>query len=110
MAVVIVMGAQCTGRAAGEQTFPGAGVDRTTSVHHDHPLWTAAGRCTDNLTEWRMLYWALVFLVLAIIAAIFGFGGIAASAAGIAKILFVLFLVVFAVSLVANTLRGRRAL
>ena len=31
-----------------------------------------------------MLYWALVFFVVAILAAIFGFGGIAAGAAGIA--------------------------
>ena len=33
-----------------------------------------------------MLYWALVFLVVALIAAIFGFGGIAGAAAGIAKL------------------------
>jgi uncharacterized membrane protein YtjA (UPF0391 family) len=35
-----------------------------------------------------MLYWALVFLIVAIIAAIFGFGGVAVAAAGIAKLLF----------------------
>ncbi|MGA8154016.1 MAG: DUF1328 family protein [Terriglobales bacterium] len=35
-----------------------------------------------------MLYWALVFLVVALVAAIFGFGGIALAAAGIAKFLF----------------------
>ena len=40
-----------------------------------------------------MLYWAIVFFVIAIVAAIFGFGGIAAGAAGIAKILFVIFLI-----------------
>jgi uncharacterized membrane protein YtjA (UPF0391 family) len=47
-----------------------------------------------------MLYWALMFLILALIAAVFGFGGIALVSAGIAKILFFLFLVLFLVSLV----------
>ncbi len=51
-----------------------------------------------------MLYYALVFLVLAIIAAVLGFGGVAVISAGIAKILFFLFLIAFVVSLVV----GRR--
>ena len=50
-----------------------------------------------------MLYYAVVFLVIALIAALFGFGGIAAGAAGIAKILFI----VFAVLAVATFLFGR---
>ena len=45
-----------------------------------------------------MLYWALVFLIVAIIAAIFGFGGVAVAAAGIAKLLFFIFLVVFIIT------------
>ncbi len=49
-----------------------------------------------------MLYYAVVFFVLAIIAGVFGFGGIAAGAAGIGKILFVGFLVVAIVSLFAG--------
>jgi uncharacterized membrane protein YtjA (UPF0391 family) len=52
-----------------------------------------------------MLYWALVFLVVALVAALFGFGGIAAGAAGIAKILFFVFLVLFIVSLIAGGVR-----
>jgi uncharacterized membrane protein YtjA (UPF0391 family) len=44
--------------------------------------------------ETKMLYYAVVFFVIALIAALFGFGGIAAGAAGIAKILFVVFLIV----------------
>jgi uncharacterized membrane protein YtjA (UPF0391 family) len=40
-----------------------------------------------------MLYYAVVFFVVALIAAVFGFSGIAAGAAGVAKILFVLFLI-----------------
>jgi uncharacterized membrane protein YtjA (UPF0391 family) len=52
-----------------------------------------------------MLYYAVVFLVIALVAAIFGFTGVYLAAAGIAKILFFLFLVLFLVSL----LFGRRA-
>jgi uncharacterized membrane protein YtjA (UPF0391 family) len=50
-----------------------------------------------------MLYWAVVFLVVAIIAALLGFGAISFAAAGIAKILFVLFLILFILSLVMNS-------
>jgi uncharacterized membrane protein YtjA (UPF0391 family) len=53
-----------------------------------------------------MLYWAVVFFIVAIIAAVFGFGGIAAGATTIAQVLFFVFLVVFVVSLVGG-LRGR---
>jgi uncharacterized membrane protein YtjA (UPF0391 family) len=54
-----------------------------------------------------MLYYALVFLIVAVVAAVFGFGGISVAAAGIAKILFFVFLVAFLVSaLVGVTRRG----
>jgi uncharacterized membrane protein YtjA (UPF0391 family) len=53
----------------------------------------------------RMLYWAVVFFIVAIVAAIFGFGGIAAGAASIAKILFVVFLILFILSLLFGGLR-----
>lgn len=53
-----------------------------------------------------MLYWAVVFLVIAIIAAVFGFGGIAVAATGIAKLLFFIFLVLFVISLIFHM--GRR--
>lgn len=46
-----------------------------------------------------MLYWTLVFLIIAIIAAVLGFGGIAFAAAGVAKILFFFFLIIFILSL-----------
>jgi uncharacterized membrane protein YtjA (UPF0391 family) len=52
-----------------------------------------------------MLWWALVFLIIAIIAAVFGFGQIAAGAAFIAKILFFVFLVLFIVSLIMHGVR-----
>ena len=55
-----------------------------------------------------MLYWALMFLIIAIIAGVLSFGGIAIAAAGIAKILFFVFLVVFIVMLITG-LMGRRS-
>ena len=52
-----------------------------------------------------MLYWSLLFLIVALVAAVFGFGGIASTAAGIAQILFVVAMVLFVVSLFANLTR-----
>jgi len=52
-----------------------------------------------------MLYWVIVFFVIAMIAAVFGFSGIYVAAAGIAKILFFIFLVLLVVSLLAGGLR-----
>jgi uncharacterized membrane protein YtjA (UPF0391 family) len=53
-----------------------------------------------------MLYWTLVFLVIALVAGLFGFGGIASTFAGIAKILFAIFLVLFVLFLVFGAVRG----
>jgi uncharacterized membrane protein YtjA (UPF0391 family) len=52
-----------------------------------------------------MLYYALVFLLIAILAAAFGFGGIAIAFAGVAKILFFVFIVLFLVSLITHVSR-----
>ena len=52
-----------------------------------------------------MVYWALMFLLVAFIAAVFGFTGIALAAAGIAKLLFFIFLVLFAITLVTHLTR-----
>ena len=52
-----------------------------------------------------MLYWSVVFLVIALIAAVFGFTGVYVAAAGIAKILFFVFLVLFILSLLTGTVR-----
>jgi uncharacterized membrane protein YtjA (UPF0391 family) len=54
-----------------------------------------------------MLYYALVFLLVALIAGALGFGFVAFAAAGIAKICFFIFLVMFVVSLFMHL--GRRA-
>jgi uncharacterized membrane protein YtjA (UPF0391 family) len=53
----------------------------------------------------KMLYYALVFLLIAIVAAVFGFGGVAVISAGIAKILFFVFIVLFLVSLITHMSR-----
>jgi uncharacterized membrane protein YtjA (UPF0391 family) len=54
-----------------------------------------------------MLYWAVVFFLIALVAGVLGFGGIAATSFGIAHILFVIFVVLFLVSLVMGLMRRR---
>jgi uncharacterized membrane protein YtjA (UPF0391 family) len=54
-----------------------------------------------------MLYWLVMFLVLAVVAGIFGFWIAATAIAGIARLLFYLFLIGLAVTAVMH-LRGRR--
>jgi len=50
-----------------------------------------------------MLYWSLLFFVVALIAGVLGFTGISEASAGIARVLFFVFLVIFAVSLIAGS-------
>lgn len=52
-----------------------------------------------------MLYYALVFFVLALVAGLLGFGGIASASVGIAKILFFIFIVLFLLSAVFGAVR-----
>jgi uncharacterized membrane protein YtjA (UPF0391 family) len=52
-----------------------------------------------------MLYWALIFLVVALIAGALGFGGIAGASAGIAQFIFFVFLVLLVVSVVMHLFR-----
>ena len=54
-----------------------------------------------------MLYYAVVFFVIAMIAGLFGFGVIATAAVGIAKIIFWIFIVLFVVSLIFGGVNGR---
>jgi uncharacterized membrane protein YtjA (UPF0391 family) len=68
-----------------------------------------AGAAVQGREEETMLYYALIFLVVALVAGILGFGGIAFAAAGIAKIFFFVFLVVFLVTLLMHFLRGNTA-
>jgi uncharacterized membrane protein YtjA (UPF0391 family) len=52
----------------------------------------------------NLLYWALIFLVVAIIAGALGFGKVAGAASDIARVLFFLFIVVFIVLLIMSLL------
>ena len=52
-----------------------------------------------------MLYWAVVFFIIALAAALFGFTGVEVAAAGVARILFLVFLVLFVVSLIGGIAR-----
>jgi uncharacterized membrane protein YtjA (UPF0391 family) len=56
-----------------------------------------------------MLYWALVFLVIALIAGLLGFTAIAGATYAIFKILFWVFLIIFLVSLLMG-FAGRKRL
>jgi len=67
------------------------------------PAATLTGHCGVIV----MLYYAVIFFVIALIAAIFGFTGLAAGAASIAKLLFFVFLIFAAVTFVFSLMRGR---
>jgi uncharacterized membrane protein YtjA (UPF0391 family) len=53
----------------------------------------------------NLLYYAIVFLVIALVAAALGFGGVAGTAMEGARLLFWVAIVIFVVMLVAGTLR-----
>jgi uncharacterized membrane protein YtjA (UPF0391 family) len=77
----------------------GSGIARITGTH------LTVG---DDHGRLPMLYWSVVFLVIALIAGAFGFGGVAGTAASIAQVFFTLFLIIFLVSLVMGiAVRGR---
>lgn len=52
-----------------------------------------------------MLYYAVVFFIIAIVAGLLGFGGIAVGASSIAQVLFFIFIVLFLVSLIGGLVR-----
>lgn len=65
----------------------------------DRAFWAILKEERNNI----MLYYAIVFLVVALIAAFLGFASLAGLAAGIAKTIFVVSLILFVVAL----FRGR---
>jgi uncharacterized membrane protein YtjA (UPF0391 family) len=58
------------------------------------------------LGEEEMVYWALMFLVLAIVLGAFGFPGLAVAASGIAKLLVFVFLLLFAMAFATHLSRS----
>jgi uncharacterized membrane protein YtjA (UPF0391 family) len=53
----------------------------------------------------NLLYWAVVFLVVALVAAVLGFGGLAGTAMEGARLLFWLAIAFFIISLVVGLVR-----
>ncbi len=53
----------------------------------------------------NLLYYAIVFLIVAVVAAVFGFGGVAGTAMEGAKLLFWVAIVLFVVMLIAGVVR-----
>ncbi len=53
----------------------------------------------------NLLYYAIVFLIIALVAAAVGFGGVAGVAMDGARLLFWVFIILFVVSLVAGLVR-----
>jgi uncharacterized membrane protein YtjA (UPF0391 family) len=53
----------------------------------------------------NLLYYAIVFLIIAIIAAAFGFGGVAGTAMEGARLLFWVAIIIFVITLVAGIVR-----
>jgi uncharacterized membrane protein YtjA (UPF0391 family) len=56
----------------------------------------------------NLLYYAVVFLVIAVVAALFGFGGVAGTAMAGAKLLFWVAIVLFVVALVFGIVNRTR--
>ena len=59
-----------------------------------------------NNERFTMLYYAVVFFIIALIAGVLGFGGIAAGAVSIAKILFFVFIVLAVISIIFGSVKG----
>ena len=55
-----------------------------------------------------MLGWAITFLIITLVAALLGFGMIAGVAIEAAKIVFFVAIALFAISVIAWLIRGRR--
>lgn len=53
-----------------------------------------------------MLYWTVIFLIIALVAGALGFGGLASTSAGIARVLFGIFLVLFIITAIMQLMGG----
>ena len=53
----------------------------------------------------NLLYWAVIFLIVALVAGVLGFGGVAGTAAQGASLLFWIAIILFVVALVAGLVR-----
>jgi uncharacterized membrane protein YtjA (UPF0391 family) len=85
--------------------FPDRNPRRARNVGEEQRV--AESRLAGKCGGCSMLYWAVVFFIIAIVAGFLGFGGVASAASGIAQILFFVFLVVFLIALVMGLARRR---
>ncbi len=53
----------------------------------------------------NLLYWAVIFLIVAIVAGVLGFGGVAGAASQGASLLFWIAIILFVISLIAGLVR-----
>jgi uncharacterized membrane protein YtjA (UPF0391 family) len=81
-----------------QMTTPASRLSRRHLVEYD--------KITQSSDGGNMIYWALMFLLVAVIAAVFGFTGIALAAAGIAKLLFFIFLILFVITFASHLTRS----
>jgi len=56
----------------------------------------------------NLLYWAIVFLIIALVSAALGFGGVAGTAMEGARILFWVAIILFIISIIGGAFRRRR--
>lgn len=56
----------------------------------------------------NLLYWAIVFLIIALVSAALGFGGVAGTAMEGARILFWVAIILFIISIIGGVFRRRR--
>jgi len=95
---------QCTGGTL-SAVLTSAGLTQVLKIRQLHVGPESALNQARYRKEVAMLYYALVFLVVALIAGVLGFGGVAFASAEIAKICFFVFLVLFVVSLISHLSR-----
>jgi len=61
-----------------------------------------------EVTLGNLLYWAVIFLIIALVGAALGFGGVAGTAMAGARLLFWVAIVLFIISLIGGLLGRRR--
>ena len=64
-------------------------------------------RCAGEVSMGNLLYWAVVFLIIALVAAAFGFGGVAGTAMSGAQLLFWVAIVLFVISALVGVFNRR---
>jgi uncharacterized membrane protein YtjA (UPF0391 family) len=89
------------GAAGDGAAFPGNLAERSDV------LGKASHAARQRETERPMLYWAIVFFIIAVVAGVFGFGGVESAVSKISEVLFFVFLVIFLIALVMGLARRR---